>query len=381
MVIPADADPGRSRRQRATILIVDDQPENLAVLSELLGSQHPVRAARSGAQALRIAGSEPRPDLILLDIMMPEMDGFEVLKRLRASADTRGIPVIFVTALDDRKLEIQGLEAGAVDYISKPFIPAVVFARVQTHLELKRTRDQLRDENAWLEGEVSRRMEENAHTQEVSIRALAYLAEIRDTATGNHILRTQGYVRELAGRLRYHPRFAPVLTDRFVEVLIQSAPLHDIGKVGIPDHILLKPGPLTPPEWEVMKTHAALGSDAITWAERGIPQRLAFLDLARDIARWHHERWDGSGYPDGLAGDAIPVSARLMALADVFDALVSTRCYKDAMPFADAREVILQGRGSHFDPDVVDAFIDEFDTFTAIARYYHDGGEVAAVTS
>ncbi len=367
-----DLDLNRPTAAGATLLIVDDQPENLAVLADLLSGRYPIRAARSGVQALRISGSAPRPDLILLDIMMPEMDGFEVLHRLRANPATREIPVIFVTALDDRQAEVQGLEAGAVDFISKPFLPAIVLARVATQLELKRARDRLRDENLWLEQEVNRRMEENAQIQEVSIRALAHLAEIRDLETGNHLLRTQGYVRALADRLRHHPRFAAILTDRYIEVLVRSAPLHDIGKVGIPDQILLKPGRLTPDEWEIMKTHAALGSDAIAWAEHSTPRRLEFLALAREIARWHHERWDGTGYPDGLSGEQIPASARLMALADVFDALVSVRVYKDAIPYPKARAIIDQGRGTHFDPDVVDAFAAGFETFTAIAERFRD---------
>ena len=362
----------------ATLLIVDDQPENLAVLAEILSDHHRVRAARSGLQALRVAASPPRPDLVLLDIMMPGMDGFEVLERLRANPLTRAIPVIFVTALDDTRSEVQGLTAGAVDYISKPFIPAVVQARVRTHLELKWARDRLRDQNTWLEQEVSRRMEENTMIQEVSIRALAHLAEIRDLETGNHILRTQGYVLELAGRLRHHPRFSAVLTNHFIEVLVRSAPLHDIGKVGIPDQILRKPGPLDPQEWAVMKTHAALGAEAIAWAERSIPRQLEFLTLAREIARWHHERWDGQGYPDGLSGEQIPLAARLMALADVFDALVSARVYKSALPFAEAREIIAKGRGTHFDPDAVDAFVAGFDAFAAIARRYQDAATHAA---
>jgi len=369
---PAQTAGGRAGPATATLLIVDDQPENLAVLAEILSDEYRVRAARSGTQALRVAASAPRPDLVLLDIMMPGMDGFEVLEHLRGNPVTRGIPVIFVTALDDTRSEVQGLTAGAVDYIGKPFIPAVVQARVRTHLELKRARDRLRDQNAWLEQEVSRRMEENSMIQEVSIRALAHLAEIRDLETGNHILRTQGYVRALAGQLRHHPRFTAVLSKHFIEVLVRSAPLHDIGKVGIPDQILLKPGPLDPAEWEVMKTHAALGAEAIAWAERSIPRQLEFLTLARVIARWHHERWDGQGYPDGLSGEQIPLAARLMALADVFDALVSARVYKRPMPFAEARAVILAGRGTHFDPDTVDAFIAGFERFTAIAQRYQD---------
>jgi putative two-component system response regulator len=367
-----------TREDGATILIVDDQPENLAVLAELLQDSYRVRAARTGLQALRIAGSEPRPDLILLDIMMPGIDGLEVLGRLRDDAETREIPVILVTALADRESEIQGLKAGARDYIGKPYSPAVVRLRVQTQLELKQARDRLADHNRWLELEVGRRMEENALIQEASIRALAYLAEIRDMETGNHILRTQAYVRELAQRLRPHPRFAAVLSDRFIEVLTRSAPLHDIGKVGIPDQILRKPGPLDADEWVVMKTHAALGSEAIERAERSIQRPLELLALAKEIARSHHERWDGSGYPDGLVGESIPISARLMALADVFDALVSARVYKAPMGFDEAREIVARGRGSHFDPAVADAFLADFASFAEIARRYGDGDPLHA---
>jgi putative two-component system response regulator len=206
----------------------------------------------------------------------------------------------------------------------------------------------------------------------VSIRALAHLAETRDPETGNHILRTQGYVNRLAGALRAHPRFSARLDDRYIDLLTRSAPLHDIGKVGIPDHILLKPGKLTPEEWEVMKTHAKIGSDAIERAEQDIEMPLDFLSAAKEIAHWHHEKWDGSGYPDGLAGEAIPVSARLMALADVFDALISARVYKPAFPYEKARDIITEGRERHFDPAVCDAFLDTFADFVAIAERYRE---------
>ena len=195
---------------------------------------------------------------------------------------------------------------------------------------------------------------------------------VRDPETGNHIQRTQNYVHLLAERLRHHPRFSAFLTQRNIELLAKSAPLHDIGKVGIPDSILLKPGPLTPDEWAIMKTHSWLGSDAIEKAESDAEMRLDFLVLAKEIAHWHHEKWDGSGYPDGLAGDAIPISARLMAVADVFDALISTRVYKPTMPFSEARAIIEAGRGTHFDPDVVDVFLADFAEFTAIAERYRD---------
>jgi putative two-component system response regulator len=222
-------------------------------------------------------------------------------------------------------------------------------------------------------------MAENDLTQRVSIGALAHLAETRDPETGNHILRTQGYVQRLAMGLRQHPRFAATLSERYIDLLTRSAPLHDIGKVGIPDHILLKPGRLSADEMSIMQTHAKLGSDAIERAERDIEVPLAFLSVAKEIAHWHHEKWDGSGYPDGLAGDAIPVSARLMAAADVFDALISVRVYKPAMSHTEARDIIAAGRGKHFDPDVTDAFLAGFDHFIAIAERNIDAGWLPAV--
>jgi putative two-component system response regulator len=361
--------------EEAVLMIVDDVAENLLVLGELLqGAGYQVKVANSGHAALRGAAQEPRPSLILLDIMMPEIDGYEVLRQLRAAPATRDIPIIFLTALDDARDEERGLELGAADYITKPIKPAVVLARVRTQLQAKQARDGLHDQNAVLEAEVARRMAENEQIQTVSIRALAHLAEIRDPETGNHILRTQGYVRLIAERLIDHPRFAATLSERFIELLARSAPLHDIGKVGIPDHILHKPGKLGPAEWTIMKTHARLGAEAIELAERDIAEPVEFLALAKEITRWHHEKWDGSGYPDGLAGDAIPLSARLMTLADVFDALISRRVYKPAMPFAVARDVIAAERGRQFDPDVTDAFLSGFEEFAAIAQRYRDDG-------
>jgi putative two-component system response regulator len=358
----------------ATILIVDDEPANLSMLSHLLRPVYQVRAANSGENALRAATSEPRPDLILLDVMMPGMDGYTVLDRLRKNPATVDIPVIFVTALTDLDDEERGLALGASDYIAKPIKPALVLARVRTQLEAKHTRDWLKDKNAILEAEVSKRMVENDLIQRVSIRALAHLAETRDPETGNHILRTQNYVRALALRLGQHPRFSTTLDSRTIDLLTKSAPLHDIGKVGIPDSILQKPGPLTPEEWVIMKTHARLGSDAIEQAEIDVEQPVAFLSLAKEIAHWHHEKWDGSGYPDGLTGEAIPLSARLMAVADVFDALISQRVYKPAMSYEKTREIIADGSGSHFDPDIVAAFLEDFDAMTAIADQYQDRG-------
>lgn len=355
-----------------TILIVDDEPANLLVLSRVLQHHYTVRAVTSGELALVAARSEPKPELILLDVMMPGLDGYAVLTRLRSDSNTRDIPVIFVTALDDEINEEHGIKLGAVDYIAKPIKPSIVLARVAAQLELKQARDRLADQNNWLEAEVMRRLDEIAAIQEVGLQALAELAETRDQETGSHIRRTQKYVNRLALHLKDHPRFREALRDNAVATLTASAPLHDIGKVGIPDAILLKPGPLSADEMVVMRKHAELGAAAIERALRHSQRAVSFLDTAKEIAHWHHERLDGKGYPDGLMGEAIPVSARLMAVADVFDALVSKRVYKPGMPFDVARRIIIDGKGSQFDPDVVDAFEAVFDEFVAIAQQHGD---------
>jgi putative two-component system response regulator len=355
-----------------TILIVDDSPENLTILSELLQPLYRVRVATSGQKALQIANSAPYPDLILLDIMMPDMDGYQVFERLRENPVTRDMPVIFVTAMDSKTAELRGLHIGAADYITKPLVPPIVLARICTQLELKQARDRLANHNAWLEEEVAQRLAENDLIQEVSIRALAHLVQIRDPETGNHILRTQGYVQQLAHYLQTHPRFSAILTDRFIHLLARSAPLHDIGKVGIPDAILLKSGQFTQEEWETMKSHAQIGAVAIELAEQDVNGPVEFLTLAKEIARWHHEKWDGSGYPDGLAGDNIPVSARLMALADVFDALISRRVYKEPLRFDEVQTILSAERGHHFDPDMLDTFLAHYSDFCDIANRYRD---------
>lgn len=305
---------------RPTLLIVDDSPENLTVLGELLQDSYTVRAANSGARALELAALQPQPDLILLDIMMPDLDGFQVLARLRADALTQDLPVIFVTAMSADADEEHGL---------------------------------------------------------------AHLAETRDLETGKHLRRVQEYIRLLAEQLRSHPRFAAHYTEllnvRSINLIAQSAPLHDIGKVGIPDDVLLKPGQLSAAQWEVMKTHAQLGAEAIALAQAEATQDgskpVEFLSVAKQIAHWHHERWDGTGYPDGLRGDAIPLPARLMAIADVFDALISRRVYKEPIGFAMARDIISASAGSHFDPEITAVFLENYDALCAIATRHADSAE------
>jgi putative two-component system response regulator len=358
---------------RATILVVDDTPDNLTLMSGLLKDHYKIKVANGGEKALRIAQSDPPPDLILLDIMMPETDGYEVCVRLKADLRTRDIPVIFLTAKSEAEDETYGLELGAVDYITKPISPSIVLARVKTHLALKRVQDFLRDQNAFLETEVRKRTAEVTAIQDVTIHALASLAETRDSETGNHIRRTQHYVKALAEKLRFNPRFAHCLNDdKSIEMLFKSAPLHDIGKVGIPDRILLKPGRLEAEEFEIMKTHTILGRDAIIQAERELDIEISFLKFAKEIAYGHQEKWDGSGYPEGLSGDDIPISARLMAVADVYDALISRRVYKEGMEHDDAVRIIGAGKWTHFDPDMVDAFMELQDEFKAIAARFAD---------
>ena len=365
-------------KQRRTVLVVDDTPENLSVMSGLLRDAYKVKIAPGGERALAIAMAEEKPDLILLDIMMPGLDGYEVLRRLQAQPSTRDVPVIFLTAMSDAEDEKVGLDLGAVDYITKPANPAIVLARVRNQLQLKAMRDFLKDQNTYLEREVQRRTREVVAIQDVTIRALASLAETRDNETGNHIRRTQNYVKALALRLQDHPRFSGELSDAAIESLYKSAPLHDIGKVGIPDRILLKPGRLDEAEFEIMKTHTTLGRDAILHAEDGMAYESDFLRYAKEIAYSHQEKWDGTGYPQGLRGDAIPLSARLMAVADVYDALISKRVYKPAFPHERAIEIITEGRGKHFDPEVVDAFLSITEQFRDIAQRYADGEEALA---
>lgn len=356
---------------RPTILLVDDAPENLATLGALLSDDYRVRVARSGFDALSSI-EDGVPDLILLDIVMPQLDGFEVLRLLRQREKTKDTPVIFVSARSGPYDEEFGLALGAADYVTKPFQPAVVRARVRTQLLAKQARDGLRGENLNLSGELRRRVEENDTIQQAGLLALAHLAETRDPETGNHLLRTQAYVSMLAQQLSLAPGFATALSAEYRRLLVRSAPLHDIGKVGIPDAVLLKPGKLTAEEFEVMKTHSVLGARALERAEQESIAPVAFLSVAKQVARWHHERWDGSGYPDGLAGEAIPLCARIMAVADVFDALVSRRVYKEAMPVAHAVEVILAGRGTQFDPAVTDVFETLIDRFIEVARHFAD---------
>ena len=378
-------------KQRPHVLVVDDQADNLLILEDLLSVRYEVHPATSGTEALQYLESGGAADIILLDVLMPRPDGFEVCERLKSSESTRHIPVMFLTGLDRPEDEERGLALGAEDFIHKPISPAVVMARIRTHLALSRATRALERRNADLEqlvaertieiSEQARRLvdskQEVIAAQAATITAFCALAEARDNETGNHIRRTQHYVRILAEALSHHPRFASQLNEDAIRLLFKSAPLHDVGKVATPDAILLKKGALTPDEWVIMKQHCVCGRNAILQAERALggSTETSFLRYAAEIAYGHHERWDGSGYPQGSVGDDIPLSARLMAVADVYDALISRRVYKPPFSHETALALIRDERGSHFDPDIVDAFLRVAEEFAGIARNFSDEPE------
>lgn len=366
---------------KPVVLVADDVPSNVALLSGLLKPFCKVLVAGNGEKALAIAKAA-KPDLILLDIMMPVMDGYETCRLLKQEPGLKDIPVIFLTAREEAEDESKGLELGAVDYITKPIRSSILLARVKTHLELKQSKDFLKDKNHFLEMEISRRIQEVSTIQEVTIMSMAALAEIRDPDTGNHIQRTKFYVRVLANHLSRSEKYAAVLTPETIDLIVTSAPLHDIGKVGIPDYILQKPGKLTAEEYEIMKTHTILGKEAILRAEKLMSSSETFLRYAKEIVHYHHERWDGTGYPAHLSGESIPISARLMAVADVYDALTGKRVYKKAIPHEMAVKMITDASGTHFDPDVVRSLVSCQEQFREISeRYKGEDDEHMAVIS
>lgn len=361
--------------EKKTILIVDDTPSNIALLRNLLKDHYKTKVATHGQRVLEIATENEPPDLILLDIMMPEMDGYQVCKHLKSNDATKEIPIIFLTAKAQVEDEAKGLAMGAADYITKPISPPIVMERIKTHLTNKEAKDFLKNQNKILEEKVKERTQQLGELQDVVMEAIGALAESRDPETGNHIRRTQSYVKILAEKLQDHPRFTDFMTAEHITLLHKIAPLHDIGKVGVPDHILLKPGKLTYEEFETMKRHTAYGRDAIAAAERKMMKPSNFLLFSKEIVYAHHEKWDGSGYPEGLARDDIPISARLMAIADVYDALISRRVYKPPFPHEKAVAIISEGKGSHFDPDMVDTFLEISEVFYTVAQQYADSEE------
>ena len=366
--LPSDA---AAAPRRPTVLVVDDTPANLTLLAQLLAGTCQVKIAISGRRALEIAAKSP-PDLIVLDVLMPELDGYEVCRRLKADPALADVPVLFLTALSRPEDETAGFAAGGADFVHKPFNPQTVLARVRTQLALKAARDQLRERNQHLSGEVERRRREAERLRETTLFLMLGLAEFRDNETANHVRRTEEYVRVLAGWLAA-AGLADGLTPELVDEMAKAAPLHDIGKVRIRDAILLKNGPLTAEERETMNAHTIHGAQLLDSAVSRLGADAgSMLRFAKQIARHHHERWDGSGYPDRLAGEAIPLAARLMAVADVYDALISERPYKRAWPHAEAVAYIRAGAGSHFDPTAVDALLACAQRFDEIATRLRD---------
>ena len=362
---------------KPTVLLVDASPANLSLLGKLLHHSYTVKAINHGAQALKIAYEE-QPDLILLDIMMPDMDGYDVCRQLKAATSTCHIPVIFLTSKTEVRNAEMGMALGAVDYITQPINPAILLSRVRAHMGDALNTKTLRVNNAHLEYEVGKRARQLAALQQTSILAMSALAEVRDVDTGNHLRRTQNYIRALGKQLQGHPRFSDFLSNEMIDIVFKCAPLHDIGKVGIPDRILRKPGRYEPQEFAIMKTHPQLGWDALNKAQDAAGEAIEFLEIAKQIVLSHHEKWNGSGYPQGLAGDDIPIPARLMALADVYDALISPRVYKVGMSHFEAMQIIMAGSGTHFDPDVVNAFLAVNPEFETIAIRFADQAEELA---
>ncbi len=353
-------------KPKQRILVVDDTPENIDILVEVLSDYQRI-VALDGAKALEKAGAVNKPDLILLDVMMPGMDGFEVCRRLKQDPQTRDIPVIFITALDEDKDETRGLELGGVDYITKPFSPAVVQARVRTHLALKKAQTELANQNVILEQRVTERTAQLRRAvdklKEASLETIIRLsraAEYKDDDTGAHVLRMSHYAAAVARQMGWN--------EADTEKLLHAAPMHDIGKIGIPDRILLKPGKLDDEEWKIMRRHSHMGTEILTGSDSPV------ICLAEVVAYTHHEKWDGSGYPRGLAGEDIPLEGRITAIADVFDALTSKRPYKDPFPLDKSLAIIREGRGAHFDPQVVDAFFAVEKELLEIKARYQDGG-------
>jgi putative two-component system response regulator len=340
-----------TKDNRATILVVDDTPENIDILSDALRPLYRVKAALNGERALAIAHAQPRPDMILLDIMMSDMDGLEVCRRLKADPHTASIPIIFVTALAYGPHEEHGLSLGAVDYLTKPISPPIVRARVKTHLALSQ-------QNRELEAKVRERTDDLTRSQLEIIRRLGRAAEYRDNETGLHVIRMSHYANLIA---RHHG-----LDAAWCECLLNAAPMHDVGKIGIPDSILLKPGPLDENEWRIMRQHPVIGADIIG------NQDSELMRMSREIALGHHEKWNGTGYPHGLSGTDIPLSARVVAIADVFDALTTERPYKQAWRVEEALAYMNEQSGKHFDPELYEVFIRIMPSILEIKERYRE---------
>lgn len=357
---------------RATVLVVDDSPEVIALINGILRHEFSVRAAPSGESALKLLAGGLPIDLVLLDVLMAGVGGYEVLRQIQAMPHLAGVPVIFLSGSCEDAEQTAGLRMGAADFIGKPVHGASLLARVRVHVELKRSRDQLRRLSGPPEAGAERLAQLNDQVQEMTVLCLASLADFGDHDAGRHLLRTRHYVRLLATALQPRDRFREALTPNNLELLLKAAPLHDIGNASVPNDILRNPGRLNPAEIELMKRHCVDGCEAIARAESALSFTADFLTIAKEIVGSHHERWDGSGYPVGLAGDSIPVSARLMAVADVYDALTSRRPYKAPLPHDAAVDLLARGAGVHFDPEVVDAFVAQSREFEEVALRHGD---------
>jgi len=357
-----------------SILIIDDSPINIRAIGDILSSDYKIKAATSGQKALEILKQNNQPDLILLDIVMPDMDGYQVLSIIKKTNELKSIPVIFVTSKDDTTNEEKGFDLGAIDYITKPVSPAILKARVKTHLQLHEAKLILSKQNDSLKEEVTERVAESNFMRDITMKALSSLAKTRDNETGNHLIRTQKYIEILAQNLIKRNIYTDELNQESIEYIVKAAPLHDIGKVGIPDMILLKPAKLNDNEFNIMKTHAELGADAIRSciSDLGNNYSMKFLETAIDISQSHHEKWDGTGYPDKLFGVDIPLPARLMSIADVFDALISRRVYKEPYEFEKSVSMIIEMSGSYFDPQIVESFKLVIEDFRNVAIKYKE---------
>ncbi len=350
-------------------MIVDDTPENLKLLDQMLRKEgYSVQTFLGGEVALEAAAEDP-PDMILLDIKMPGMDGFEVCRRLKVSETLRDIPVLVVSALLDLESKEKAFRAGAVDYVTNPFQMEEIRARVRTHMRLRQMQLELEKHNHQLEDLLRQKVKEIGDAQLSTILAISSLTEERDYSTGSHIDRTRVFCRLLAKKLREYSRYERVISQTFVDNIFHAAPLHDIGKVGIPDGILLKPGALTPEEFEIIKTHPLRGARTLERVRTKYPYN-EFINMGIALTKYHHEKWDGTGYPEGLAGEDIPLEARIMALADVYDALRHERPYKEPFSHEKSYAIILEGEGNHFDPLVVEAFRSLADFFALLCERF-----------
>lgn len=356
---------------KPAVFLISDSDATHAWLRQALGEGYTLHGHRGEA------GPPPPlqdgcPNVVVFDLQFPGPRGLAACMAIRAWGHALETPLVFLSADDVSVDEEDYAGLGASDHFSRAMPAQLVQSRLRAHLAMAERAMVLRLNNEHLESAISKRTQQLALMQDTTILALASLAETRDVETGKHLRRTQHYVRTLANHLRSNPRYADYLSDETIDILFKCAPLHDIGKVGIPDRILLKPGRYEPGEFEVMKRHPTLGRDAILNAQKASGASLEFFEIAKDVVYTHHEKWNGSGYPQGLTGDDIPIPGRLMALADVYDALISPRVYKPGMTHDQASEIIVRGAGTHFDPDVVSAFLDLSPVFTGIAQEFAD---------